>query len=134
MTKHDWKTNRAMVKAKLAAPSKHAIKHHLAMSIDHFGQIIYGQMRKLQRQIHSEVAPKLQAMRDAEDALNGTGRIENQNFVFDLKKYMPTFATMGKLEPELASVNDSFYAMRQLAMVRAGEHTRSLAGGSHSRE
>ena len=107
MTKSQFKqtqhTNR------LAA--RKAINQGLAISIKQAA------MFGLLASIHAEIAPKIQAMRDADSYASNDHRQDNQDFVFDLLKYRDKFAIGHRVasfeNDDLAIQNEPRFAMIQ---------------------
>lgn len=71
----------------------------------------YAAKLNLLAKIHRTIDPILIKSREAEEFLNNN-RHENQNFVFDLGKYITEGHSMGKdTEPNLAFENDERFAL-----------------------
>jgi hypothetical protein len=86
-----------------------------------------GGLQALRAQVHIEIAPQLEAKRNAEDWTNHVGGEENQGFVFELKKYNQIYSS-GNNPSDLASVNDSFHSLRVAGNNRAEVETLKIAG------
>ncbi len=56
--------------------------------------------------IHAEIAPKIQAMRDAESYCSNGHKQENQDFVFDLQKYRDSFAIGHRVQSTSGQISD----------------------------
>jgi hypothetical protein len=87
--------------------------------------------------IKKQVAPELDAMRKADDLLErctvASLGIEKQGYsclVGD--KYNGHVYSMGTMESDLASANDSFSPLLNGSMEKAREHTQTTAGGMNS--
>lgn len=98
----------------------------------------YQAKQNMLAKIHREIAPELDAMRRADAILDNctkgrpeTGR--NETEAGSLDKYNVSYR-MGTIPGSLARENDNFASLRVASMNKAGEDTRNLAGGSHSRE
>lgn len=111
--------------------TKRAVKAGQAMLVE-VGAVTHNESLFTSIHAEPEVARKLEAMRDTDSRLMKLGK--KQGYTMDLAKYGDMVYATGKMQSDLASENDSFHAMRQLAMVGAAENTRNLAGGLHSRE
>ena len=86
-----------------------------------------------------ECAAELQAKRQADAILDNcvkgrpTGTVDCERERGSLNKYDHVFS-MGTIPGSLDKANDNFASLRVASMAKAGEDTRSNAGGMHAQD
>lgn len=125
--KTDWKNRSSKLRRVLRFESRHAVKHKAAMWITHPASEAHGAWTrgmKMLRAIHKEVAPKLTAMREADERIRSIFYTKKQGYVAALAKYSASAYSIGTIERDnSANENNPFVSCLTNGMGKAQADT-----------